>query len=84
MSEMRDLEDLREQAEVERIYREAVETLYLIVLAYADMPDGQSLLRELIGDFPGSNAAFWYGVLEMTAEAISEDGLVPGAQSDGG
>lgn len=83
MSEMRDLEELREQAQAEKLYREAVDTLMLIVIAYGDSPDGKSLIRDLMHDFPGSNAAFWIGVLEMTAEALSEDGLIPGARGDG-
>ena len=78
MSEMRNLEDLQEQAEVEKIYREAVDTLIMIMLAYGDMPDGKSLIRELIRDFPGSTPSFWLGVLEMTADALSDDGLIPG------
>lgn len=78
MSEMRNLEDLQEQAAMERIYREAVDTLIVIMLAYGDMPDGKSLIRELIHDFPGSTASFWLGVLEMAADALSEEGLVPG------
>ena len=83
MSEMRNLEELQEQAEVEKIYREAVDTLIMIMLAYGDMPDGQSLIGELIHDFPGSTASFWLGVLEMTADALSDDGLVPGGSGDG-
>ena len=47
------------------------------MLAYGDMPDGKSLIRELIHDFPGSTPSFWLGVLEMTADALSEEGLVP-------
>ncbi len=84
MSEMSQLEDLREQAEVEKIYRGAVDTLIMIVIAYSDMPDGRSLVRELVQDFPGSTVAFWLGVLEMTAQALSEDGLVPDGGGDGG
>ncbi|MCY3570514.1 MAG: hypothetical protein OXH19_04140 [Chloroflexi bacterium] len=84
MSEMRNLEDLQEQAEVEKIYREAVDALIVIMLAYGDMPDGRSLIRELMHDFPGSTASFWFGVMEMTADALSDDGLVPGGSGDGG
>ena len=77
MSEKRTLEDLQEQAAVEKIYREAVDSLMVIMLGYADMPDGKSLIRELTQDFPGSTAAFWVGVLEMTSDALSEDGVIP-------
>ncbi len=83
MSEMDDLEALREQAAVEKIYREAVDALIMIVLAYADLPDGRQVIRQLVHDFPGSTEGFWIGVLEMTAEAISDDGLVPDAGADG-
>ena len=84
MSEKRSLEDLREQAAVEKIYREAVDSLIVIMLAYADMPDAKSMLEALTHDFPGSTAAFWVGVLEMTREALSEDGLIPGSGGDEG
>jgi hypothetical protein len=77
MSEKRSLEDLQEQAAVEKIYREAVDSLILIMLAYADMPDAKSLLQALTHNFPGSTAAFWVGVLEMMEDALSEDGLIP-------
>ena len=82
MSEMRSLEDLQEQAAVEMIYREAVDSLMVLMVAYADMPDAKSLIGALIRDFPGSTAAFWVGVLEMTGDALSEDGLVPKWEGD--
>ncbi len=84
MSEMSGLEDLREQAEVEKIYREAVDTLIVMVLAYGDMPDGRSVVLELVREFPGSNAAFWVGVLQMTADALAEDWTIPEEGGDGG
>ncbi len=83
MSEMRDLEELREQAAVEKIYREAVETLYLIVMAYAGSGEGEHPIQALVREHPGSNVYFWYGLMKMTAEALSEDGLIPQASGDG-
>lgn len=82
MSESEDLEALREQAAVEKIYREAVDTLITIVLAYLAEPDGENVIDLLTNDFPGSTQSFWIGVMEMTAEAISEDGLIPDADQD--
>ena len=78
MSEMRSLEDLREQAEVEQIYRNAVETLSLIVMAYAGTVEEDDVIERLVDEHPGSNVAFWYGVVRMTAEAMSDDRLVGG------
>ena len=72
-----ELELLRLRAEAEKSYREAVDTLIVIMIAYCDTPDRQNLIGELTRDYPGSTEAFWLGVLEMTAEALSEDGLVP-------
>lgn len=83
MSEMDDLEALRDQATVEKIYREAVDTLITIVIAYGDIPDGNQLLQQLVHDFPGSTEAFWIGVIEMTAEALSEENLIPDPGADG-
>jgi hypothetical protein len=83
MSQAEDLEALREQAAVEKIYRDAVETLFTIVIAYGDIPEGNKLLQQLVHDFPGSTEAFWIGVIEMTAEAISQDNLIPGPDTDG-
>ena len=79
MSETDDLEALREQAEVEKIYREAVETLITFVISYLGGADGEDVIEQLMHDFPGSTQAFWLGVMEMTAEALSEDGLIPDA-----
>ncbi len=83
MFEMRDLEELQEQAEVEKIYREAVETLHLIVIAYVGTMDDEDLVDALVHDHPGSNASFWYGLIRMAVDALSEDGLVPKAGGDG-
>ena len=83
MSEMRDLEELQEQAEVEKIYREAVETLHLIVIAYAGSAEGEHPIQALVREHPGSNVYFWYGLIRMAVEALSEDRLVPQAGGDG-
>ncbi|MDE2967980.1 MAG: hypothetical protein OXS30_10930 [Chloroflexota bacterium] len=92
MSEMHELDGpdglegldlLRVQAEAEKSYRQAVDTLIMIMIAYCDQPDPQSLVGELTRDFPGSTEVFWLGVLEMTADALSEDGLVPQRWEDG-
>lgn len=83
MAEMDDLEALRDQATIEKIYREAVETLFTIVIAYADVPDGRRVVQQLVNDFPGSTEAFWRGVIEMTAEALSDDNLIPDSDAEG-
>ena len=84
MDETDDLEALREQAQVEKIYREAVDTLITIVLAYFAEPNGDDVIEQLARDFPGSTPSFWLGLVQMTAEAISDDGLVPGTGDDNG
>ena len=72
------MDELCEVAEVEQIYRNAVETLSLIVLAYAGTVEDRDVLETLVAEHPGSNLPFWYGVLRMTAESMSEEGLVSG------
>ena len=78
-----DLEALQAQAEVEKIYREAVNALFTIALVHMSDRDGDvHVIDQLCREFPGSTQAFWYGVMEMVAEEISDDGLVPDADDD--
>ena len=82
--DLNDLEALREQAQVEKIYREAVDTLITIVLAYFAEPEpgDEDMIEQLTHDFPGSTPAFWLGLIQMTAEALSDDGLIPSPDAD--
>ena len=76
-----DLETLRTQAEVEKIYREAVRALYTIMLVHMGNRDEDvNVVQQLQREFPGSTEMFWLGVMEMVAEELSEEGKVPNTE----
>lgn len=75
-----DLENLRTQAEVEKLYRDALRALYTIVLVHIGNPDEDvHVVDQLRREFPGSTENFWLGLMEMVAEEISDEGRVPDA-----